>query len=349
MTDPVRTATRSYFLRRIYAGRDLELFLVTAIATILIVRAALAATGWPQLGGGKIHFAHLLWGGLGMLIALVLLMALHGRRWRQLAALSAGIGFGLFIDELGKFITSDNDYFFQPVVALIYVVFVVLFLIARTIDAKVAISPQAALVNAYDVAKEAAIRDLDETERSAGLSLLATCDQSDPAVRHLAQVFADTGSPSRQSSEPYQRLKARLRTSYDSLVNRRWFKALVVAYLALIPLSGLASVAAATIGQTDQLDFSEWGQLISGVVSSAFVIVGFARWHRSRLAAYRWFERGLLVIIFVYEPLAFYQAQLTNSFGLVIVLLTYATVRVVIREEETGRGSRQVGAEAHAS
>jgi hypothetical protein len=212
VTDPARPATRSYFLRRIYAGRDLELFLVTAIATILIVRAALAAAGWPQLGGGKIHFAHLLWGGLGMLIALVLFMALHGRLWRQLAALSAGIGFGLFIDELGKFITSDNDYFFEPVVALIYVVFVVLFLVARAIDTKVAMSPQVALVNAYDVAKEAVIRDLDESERSAGLSLLATCDQGDPAVRHLAQVFADTDSPSRRSSEPYQRLKARLRT-----------------------------------------------------------------------------------------------------------------------------------------
>ncbi len=90
------------------------------------------------------------------------------------------------------------------------------------------------------------------------------------------------------------------------------------------------------------------GQLVSSVVSGAFIIVGFARWHRSRLAAYRWFERGLLVIIFIYEPLAFYQNQLTNFFGLVVVLLTYATVRVVIRKEEARRESRQLELEAEA-
>jgi hypothetical protein len=116
---------RSLFVRSMYVGRDLELFLVTAVATILIVRSVLGATGWPQLGGGKIHFALLLWGGLGMFIPLILFVSMEGRVWKVLATFAAGIGFGLFIDELGKFITSDNDYFFKPTIAIIYVVFVV--------------------------------------------------------------------------------------------------------------------------------------------------------------------------------------------------------------------------------
>jgi hypothetical protein len=118
-TTEIARARRSVFVGNAYADRDLELFLVTAVATTLVVRAALAPTGWPQLGGGETHFTHLLWGGLGMLIALILFMPTQGRLWRSLAVPSAGIGFGLFIDELGKLITSDNDYFSQPAVALV--------------------------------------------------------------------------------------------------------------------------------------------------------------------------------------------------------------------------------------
>lgn len=44
---------------------------------------------------------------------------------QRLCALIGGIGFGLFIDELGKFITRDNNYFFQPTIGLIYAVFAI--------------------------------------------------------------------------------------------------------------------------------------------------------------------------------------------------------------------------------
>jgi len=100
-----QTSGSSLLVRRVSAMHDFEIFFVSAVATILLVRAILAATGWPQLGGGKIHFAHPMWGGVGMLIAFILFMAMQGRLWEQLATLSAGIGFGLFLDELGKFIT----------------------------------------------------------------------------------------------------------------------------------------------------------------------------------------------------------------------------------------------------
>ena len=96
---PQSPAKRSLFTRRLESLQDYELFIVTAVATILTVRAVLAATGWPQLGGGKIHFAHLLWGGLGMLIGIIIFIGLEGRLWSKLATLACGIGFGLFIDE----------------------------------------------------------------------------------------------------------------------------------------------------------------------------------------------------------------------------------------------------------
>src|SRR6266550_2141930 len=103
--------------------RLLDTVLVCAVLTILIVRTQLYLTNYPQLGGHGLHIAHLLWGGLLMLIALLVLLAFIGRHIQSSAALLGGIGFGTFIDELGKFITSDNNYFFQPAIPLIYIIF----------------------------------------------------------------------------------------------------------------------------------------------------------------------------------------------------------------------------------
>jgi hypothetical protein len=45
-------------------------------------------------------------------------------RWAlQASALLGGMGIGLFIDEVGKFITQSNDYFFPPALSIVYVFF----------------------------------------------------------------------------------------------------------------------------------------------------------------------------------------------------------------------------------
>jgi hypothetical protein len=324
---------RSLFVRSVYVGRDLELFLVTAIATILIVRAVLAATGWPQLGGGKIHFAHLLWGGLGMLIALILFMSMEGRLWKVLATLAAGIGFGLFIDELGKFITSDNDYFFKPTIAIIYVVFVVLLLVARTISRNVAVSPQSALVNAFDLTKEAVIRDMDEPERAEALAMLARCDPADPVARQLTAIVRGMADVPKSAPGLYLRLKARLNHFVRRLSEYRWFRIVVVGWYVALALVALAYPFVAGTSFS-ALDFAQKGQLLSAFATGVLVVIGILRWGRSRLAAYRWFERAILVTLFIYEFFAFYQDQLTAVFGLAIVLITYVTLRLLVHEEQ---------------
>src|SRR5438067_12088212 len=111
----------------------LDTFFVCAIATILIIRLQLWATNYPKLGGGKLHIAHLLWGGLGMLIAIVVLLSFLGAARRHTEAVLGGIGFGFFIDELVKFVTSNNDYFFKAAAGMIYIVFILLCMSIRTL------------------------------------------------------------------------------------------------------------------------------------------------------------------------------------------------------------------------
>jgi len=108
-----------------------ELLLFFAVATVLAIRAFLHLAGYPRIGGGNLHIAHMLFGGLFMLGAITLLLVFWNPAMRRLAAVVAGIGFGFFIDELGKFITNDNDYFFKPTAAILYVLFLALWMFAR--------------------------------------------------------------------------------------------------------------------------------------------------------------------------------------------------------------------------
>src|SRR5256714_10366742 len=91
--------------------------LVSAVATVLLVRAFLALAGYPQLGGRGLHIAHVLWGGLLMVVGLVLLLSFAGPGIRPIAAVGAGVGIRLFIDGGGKVVTPANHYLYRPAAA----------------------------------------------------------------------------------------------------------------------------------------------------------------------------------------------------------------------------------------
>lgn len=120
------------------ADRLVEHFLIVSATTIVVTRVFLELTGYPRLGAPGYHIAHMLWGGLLMLAALLIMFIFVGRQAKHTAALVGGAGFGLFIDEVGKFVTRDNDYFFQPSFAIMYGVFVLLFIIFRQLSLQAA-------------------------------------------------------------------------------------------------------------------------------------------------------------------------------------------------------------------
>jgi hypothetical protein len=149
-------------VRRLRAERYLRHTLIWFAATVITVRLALAATGYPKLGGGELHIAHVLWGGL-FLFGAALSPLLWANRWAlEASAVLAGIGVGLFIDEVGKFITQNNDYFFPPAAPIIYAVFLLTLLLYLRLQQEPARTVRHDLYAALDSLPRVLDHDLDE-------------------------------------------------------------------------------------------------------------------------------------------------------------------------------------------
>lgn len=118
----------------------LFIYLLVSIITVLVIRFYLTLTNFPQLSGGDLHIAHLLWGGLLMLSALIIIIVFKPfPRFYLLIAILTGVGFGIFWDEIGKIISLDNNYFFKPALPIIYLTFIIqffLFLFLTKLDPK---------------------------------------------------------------------------------------------------------------------------------------------------------------------------------------------------------------------
>jgi len=117
----------------------LDTFVVSTVATIVVIRAFLIVAGFPTLGGEAFHIAHVLWGGL--LLGIALLLSLLSPVNRLTISLVGGIGFGFFIDEIGKFVTPNNDYFYHGTFLLIYLTILVIWLFSRLIISRVERQP----------------------------------------------------------------------------------------------------------------------------------------------------------------------------------------------------------------
>jgi hypothetical protein len=167
--------------------------LISFAASVATTRLFLELTGYPQLGNEELHIAHVLWGGLLLFIA-ALLPLIFANRWAySMGALCAGLGVGLFIDEVGKFITQSNDYFYPAAAPLIYAIFLLTVLVYTQIRRSHRHSARAELYRALDGLQEVLDHDLDPQERHAlETRLRHVVENADqPAMAKLAQELLD--------------------------------------------------------------------------------------------------------------------------------------------------------------
>jgi hypothetical protein len=331
------------------AGDRVESFLVAGIATVLGIRMFLELTGYPQIGGEGLHIAHLLWGGVGLTAAVLIAIGVIGGRSIAAAAIIGGIGFGFFIDEIGKFVTSDNDYFYPPAIALIYVSFVVLTLVLRAIRSR-GVPPEAALPNALLLLADAQVDGFDPDTRRRVLRLIDQAPADAPLRTGLRDLVVAT--PARDAAELglYQRIRAEASRRYVAIADRAWFQRVVIAAAVLYLGFGLPQFARAVItGNADEL--TQWlgGITVVGISSTlvlVLLLLGVYRVLRGRaLAGYRSMQQAVLISLLIAQPFEFWDAQLAALPSLVASLVSFGALRYMIQQEEERAASATVAAQ----
>ena len=314
----------------------LESFLVAAVVSFIGIRWFLTLTGFPKVGGGELHIAHMLWGGALMLGAIILLLAYLDRPVQHIAAIVAGLGFGTFVDEIGKFVTADNDYFFRPAVALIYVIFVVVFLVARAVEGRRHLTEREALANALDRLQGTLGGSLEPEDRARIDDLLDQVGPTWTLAPDLRRYLA--GVPSRPDGEAWWEVAPRwLARTYERVAGDPRFEQIVTS--AVIVYAAAAIVGSLLVITVNRPDASEpvtvaaLGQVLSTLAGAALVARGVLALPSSRVDAYRWFLRGVLVWILITQVFVFYDSQLAGLGGLVLDLGAYATLRYALRRE----------------
>jgi hypothetical protein len=318
-----------------------ERFLIAAITTILVIRTQLWLTNYPQLGGAGLHIAHLLWGGLFMVVAIAIQLTLLGRGTRRVTAIVGGVGFGFFIDELGKFITADNNYFYRPAAALIYLIFAGLVVLALAFRRRAAFTRREDLANAVDLLTESVRRELGEHERREALRLLERAGPDDPLVAPVRSlVAAAQGAPERPGLRGTVQARLRRLTALPWLdtavvwLFAAWAAVTVVTNAELVLSVGL-DLGGAHRGfasdRLEDLEIANVASVVSSLVSAGLVVRGILVLLRggSRQRAYRYFDLALLVAIFVTQVFAFFESQFHAVFGLAVDLVLLAALRTV--------------------
>lgn len=313
-------------IRNIEAHEFFESFIIFSVVSILGIRIFLSLTHYPQLGAGQLHIAHLLWGGLCMTIALLLFFLFLNKTIHHIAAIFAGIGFGTFIDELGKFITTDNNYFYQPTIAIIYSILVLFYLLLVVIRSQTNYTSVEYRVNALEATKEALINDFDVEEKRKALQWLSHVNPKDRFTQILSQVI-NQEAPIDVSNSIFVKFRTLVLTAYRQLVAKQWVRKVGVIFFVIQTLSYLALMTLLVVYHQTvrgifvelRLGFFGWGLLISSLIAMTLVVIGLLLLlQTSRYQAYRLFRLSLLFNVLLVTFFVFYFNQLAAVINFII-------------------------------
>ncbi len=347
-------------IRRQKAENYLLITLLSFAGSVSLTRLFLYLTGYPQIGNSELHIAHVLWGGLLLFIASLLPLILVNTWVFPAGAVISGIGVGLFIDEVGKFITQANDYFYPSAAPIIYVFFLSTVLLYVRLKRTRRESLRSELYYILEDLQEVLDHDLSERERRDIITHLERVkrDAEDTNLVELAVhienfITAQGLVLVEEQMTPWQRWYTRLENLEKQWMTRMRYRAAVAGSLAAVAIWSLVfpvfiMITSFSPGQLDALmNNLVANRLVRGpsglnwfearvalemavglVLAAAAILVAIGREKRGFTIAYL----GLLFSLTVVNILVFYFDQFSTIFNstvqflVLLIALRYRTL-----------------------
>lgn len=329
--------TQQGHVRDVQALGRFEIFFVVAVTTVVVVRAFLVVTGYPKVGGGSLHVAHVLYGGLLMAVSIVMLEIAPGTRTKRRAAVVGGIGFGLFIDEVGKFVTKDVNYFFKPAIAIIYAIFVMFFLIVREVVLRRALSEQKRLAVASGALADLALGQLHDDDRLHAIGLLeAVAGHRDFRAAIHRGLHAERPCRDGATEVRITAYRDRVGDATRRLVVHERFSVLLAGLMVigvagiLVELGLVVFLPGAGGSSGSQFRAIDIAAIASTALSAPYTAFGLVRLARgNRAGALRVLFRATLVSVLFTQVFVFFRYQLTGVIGVAYALMVLGGLRIL--------------------
>jgi hypothetical protein len=307
------------------AVRHVLAFLVSGVVTVLVTRGLLAAAGYPKVGGKTLHLSHVLWGGLLMAIAFVLLLSYLGPVVRPVAAIVGGVGFGLFADEIGKFVTADYNYFYAPTAALVYLAVVVIALVAEALHGRRS-RPVESLAAAVDQAVSGVAGGFSARTRARADALVDAAGDA-AGVEQTRALLDSVADDHAELPDPTAGLADQLARVLHAVVRERWVP--VAAAVALLATSAW-SVWRGLDVRGEMPGWLVGTLVVSAVVVAVACVVGLVVARRDRRAGLAWCRRAALVGLLVTQVALFRVEQWAALGALVVDLVALGVLSAEI-------------------
>ncbi|MFC4554888.1 hypothetical protein [Georgenia faecalis] len=311
-------------------------FVIFTVLTIVVTRAYLQLTGFPQVGGATLHIAHVLWGGLLMAVALVLALSFIGPVVRPAVAFFGGVGFGLFIDEVGKFLTKDNDYFYRPAPMIMYVTLMLVMVAADFLHGRRAHAPSEYLAGAADHAVAGVAGGLSPERRADAEELLAQ-GRAATGAAEVEALLAVVPEDHAELPDPIESTTTKIAEALRGLVRQGWTTGVSVALLAAVAGIDAAVIALAVTGDGDP---PRWAVIVAlGSLGLSVLLAGrgVMLLRRDRAEAFQWLRVAIVVNLLITLVALFRLDPWPACLGMAV-----AVVALVVVGAERGRLTRGV-------